>query len=69
MRAVDTLHARHRTLDAPAYHLNHDTIKGGMKGIKLWDGQGAELMAADLALRYARAFNDRTAMRKLVNGG
>jgi glycosyltransferase involved in cell wall biosynthesis len=65
MRSVDTMYARHKTLDSPVFHLFHPTSAGKWYGTKTWQGQGRETNSK-LTTRYNLAFNDPSKMRKLI---
>ena len=65
MYAVDTLYGRHRTYNAPVYHLWHPTTQGSYKGTKQWEDQPKTEMNNVLAAKYVRALGNREEMRKL----
>lgn len=67
MHAVDTLWAKHKTLDRPVYHFWHPSIKGSWKGTRQWEGQDEPEMNDWLSTKYEDAIGDRAAMRVLVS--
>jgi Glycosyl transferase family 2/N-terminal domain of galactosyltransferase len=68
MRSVDTLHGRHKSLDAPAYHLWHPTTSArSAGGERQWANQPAAVMNGELTYRYTLAFGDRDRMQALVD--
>lgn len=68
MLAVDTLYARHKTVDAPVYHVWHPSIKGTWAKTRQWEGQPKPEMNDKLTTQYEAAFNDPKLMRRLVDG-
>lgn len=66
MRAVDTLYARHKTLNRFVLHLWHPFIKTDWK-LRKWEGQGSAKENEILANRYYAAFMDPRRMRNLVS--
>ncbi len=67
--AVDTLYARHRTYNAPVYHIGHPVIKGDWMATRQWVGQPNAEMNDALAGRYEFAAGDKRLMRRLIAGG
>jgi hypothetical protein len=71
MRAVDTLYARHRNLNAPAFHLYHPTTRayadGSPRRDKQWADQPRKIMNTAITTRYNEAFLDRAKMQDLVD--
>jgi glycosyltransferase involved in cell wall biosynthesis len=68
MHSIDTLYSRHKTLNAPAYHLWHRSTSAGTgNAAKRWDGQPRAVMNSQLTSRYSKAFNDPEAMRRLIS--
>jgi len=65
LRALSTLHAPYKSVDASIWHLWHPATVHG-KG-RLWDGQGKAWAQMELAQRYAAAVGDRCAMLKIVH--
>jgi N-terminal domain of galactosyltransferase len=68
MRAVDTLWAKHKTLDVQILHLHHPKI-GTVWTTRRWEGQETAGSNNRLADRYYGAVGDRRRMRKLVEEG
>lgn len=69
MYAVDTLYGKHRTIDAPVYHLWHPFIQGRWKFTRQWFGQHTPEQNDRLATKYCDARGVRAPMRELVAGG
>ncbi len=67
MYAVDTLYGKHRTLDAPVYHLWHPFIKGRWKFTRQWIGQNAAELNDELSTKYCEARGVQAPMRDLVS--
>lgn len=69
MRCVDTMYAKHKTLNRPVFHLWHPSKPNPRDDhLRIWDGQGrADQEANDQLLgRYYAAFGDKKRMRRLV---
>ena len=66
MYAVDTLYGKHRTVDAPVYHLWHPFLRGRWKFTRQWFGQNAPEQNDQLATRYCDARGVRGPMRELA---
>lgn len=69
MHALDTLYAKHKTLDHPVYHFWHPSIKGRWKGTRQWEGQASPEQNDWLSTKYEDAIGDPAAMKKLTEGG
>lgn len=68
-RALDTLWGKHRSLDAPIFHLWHPTGPPSQQwtASRSWDGQDLDDRSnAHLAQRYYAAYNDFDRMRSLT---
>ena len=68
MHAVDTLFARHKTYNGPAYHVCHPTIQGRWKGTRQWAGQQKQEMNDWLSWQYDQAAGDYEEMKRVVFG-
>ncbi len=67
MHAVDTLFSKHKTVDAPVYHLWHPSIGGKWMFTRQWADQPVPEMNDPLATRYTRSRGDRARMRRLLS--
>jgi hypothetical protein len=65
--ALDTLYARHRTMDEDVFTLFHTPT--GRRHHRFWAGQVEEDPNSSLGSRYSRANGDVEAMRALVDEG
>ena len=65
MRAVDTLWAKHKTLNVQVLHLWHPKI-GTIWTTRKWEGQKTSGSNNKLASRYYGAIGNRRQMRNLV---
>jgi predicted glycosyltransferase involved in capsule biosynthesis len=65
MRLLDTLYARHHTLNNPVYHMWHPK-HGKYYTERFWDG-GKPQSNDWLANKYTRAYMDPAAMRRLIS--
>lgn len=68
MRAVDTLYAKHKTVNVDVLHLWHPSIGTSVLD-RMWEGQSTPGLNSKLAHAYSRATGDRAKMRVLVNAG
>jgi hypothetical protein len=68
MYAMDTLWARHKTLDGPVFHLWHEMVGGFWQNTRQWEGQPKAEMNEALAGKYYDANGDVAVMRALVKG-
>lgn len=68
LRAVDTLYAKHKTVDSDVLHLWHPRI-GDTVYDRMWEGQSRPGLNQQLANQYGRATGDRVRMRALVDAG
>lgn len=68
LRAVDTLYAKHKTLDAEVLHLWHANIGSTFQN-RMWQGQDKPGSNWNLSSRYGKATQDRAKMRALVDEG
>lgn len=67
MHAVDTLYAKHKTVNSPVYHLWHPSIKGKWLFTRQWPDQPGPEMNDQLAWRYENAVGDKLRMHKLLS--
>ena len=65
VRAVDTLWAKHKTIDATLYHLHHEKIGSDWRN-RVWRGQDRARVNENMATRYDRANNQYDKMRELT---
>ncbi len=67
MHAIDTLYGRHKTINGPAFHVHHPTIKGRWMFTRQWEGQDAPEANDWLSSKYEEALGDKAMMRRLIN--
>lgn len=67
MHAVDTLYGKHKTANAPVYHLWHPSIGGKWLFTRQWSDQPVPEMNDPLATRYSTVLGDRARMKRLLD--
>lgn len=65
VRAVDTMWAKHKTIDGAIYHLFHEKIGRDWRD-RVWRGQHRPRINENLASRYDRANNQTEKMADLI---
>jgi predicted glycosyltransferase involved in capsule biosynthesis len=65
VRAVDTMWAKHKTIDGAVFHLHHEKLGTDWR-TRVWRGQRTPRINENLASRYDRANNQFEAMGDLI---